>query len=103
MKAIHRGDAAQSRFMPKYSKWCPDFIRARADAEGLELTNAHWVVLGAIREFFDTNDLPPAHHAICKKLERLGAPFPYNGAYAMTQLFPAGGVRQALRFAGFPV
>jgi len=71
-------------------------------AEDLELTNTHWVVLNAIREFFDANDIPPSHHAICQKVESIGAPFRYDGAYAMTKLFPAGGLRQAMRIAGIP-
>ncbi len=102
MNNVEKGAGVQRRFVPEPPVGGPGAIRALAEAEGLELTNAHWVVLNAIREFFDANDIPPSCHAICKKVEGIGAPFRYDGAYAMRHLFPAGGLRQALRIAGIP-
>ena len=102
MNVSQQGDASQRRLVPDPSVWRPEACNARAEAEGLELTDTHWVVLNEIREFFDGNDIPPSHHAICRRVESIGAPFRYNGVYAMTKLFPAGGMRQALRVAGIP-
>jgi len=102
MNVPQQGDASQRRVRPDPSVWRLEACNARAEAEGLELTDTHWVVLNEIREFFDGNDIPPSHHAICQRVESIGAPFEYRCDYAMRQLFPAGGFKQALRVAGIP-
>jgi tRNA 2-thiouridine synthesizing protein E len=107
MQTLEYGDITERGFLSDPEEWSHDVAGALAKAEGVELTDAHWVVLNAIRDFYGANETSPSYHIICQEVisqdvEKVSAPFSYNCVHAMKQLFPSGGLKQAARIAGLP-
>jgi tRNA 2-thiouridine synthesizing protein E len=80
--------------------WSEEVARRRAAADGIRLTDEHWVVLRFLRGHFAQHG--PAQHArrIAKALEHR---FERQGARKhLYRLFPKGPVNQGSRIAGLP-
>lgn len=81
---------------PDYSD---DAARAIAQAEGLELGDAHWQVIGYLRHQYREHGQTPNFRAMLKELGEL---VPGTDSKALYDLFPGGPAKQGVRIAGLP-
>ena len=102
MYELIKGDITERGFLLDPEAWSPDVASALAEAEGIGLTDTHWVVLNAIRVFYEENDVPVSYHVLCQEVDEVLRPLKYNCVHAMKLLFPQGGIKQASRIAGVP-
>lgn len=82
------------------SQWSPEFARARARREGLELTPAHWQVIEFLRDYEAEHGVQPQVRVMIKVFtERWGAERGSN--MHLHEMFPRGGPqKQGNRLAG---
>jgi tRNA 2-thiouridine synthesizing protein E len=81
--------------------WTAEVASIMALADGLKLSDDHWVVLHIFRDYFARFDIDPPMRALVRSTrEQLGAD-KGNSRY-LYQLFPAGPATQACRYAGLP-
>jgi tRNA 2-thiouridine synthesizing protein E len=81
--------------------WSPAVARAMAAADGIELTDDHWLVLEFFRSYFDQYEIEPPMRALVREArERLGDD--KGGSRYLYRLFPDGPGTQACRYAGLP-
>ena len=102
MHVLQKVDTIKRGFLSNPEQWSPDVAKALATAEGIDLTDTHWVVLKAIRTLNEQNEVPASYHVLCQELAGALLPFKYGCIHAMKQLFPGGGIKQAARIAGVP-
>ncbi|HET7524323.1 MAG TPA: TusE/DsrC/DsvC family sulfur relay protein [Burkholderiaceae bacterium] len=81
----------------------PDFgdeiVRVIASAEGLTLSDAHWAVVGYLRDEYREHGHTPNFRNMLKGLaERL----PGCDSKSLYDLFPAGPAKQGAKVAGLP-
>lgn len=81
--------------------WDKDVAAALAEAEGIELTEAHWQVLDYLRdEYLNNGNNQPMERAILKDMsKRLGTKLSSKDMYT---LFPKAPSKQGNRVAGLP-
>lgn len=87
-------------YLRNLDDWCPDFVRAQAEVEGLELTDAHWEVIAFLRAYFAEHGVQAQvrsmirHFALAWGLER-------GNNHHLHAIFPRGGPqKQGNRLAG---
>lgn len=81
--------------------WSPRVAVAMASADGLELNDDHWAILELFREYFEQYEIEPPMRALIRLVgDRLGEA-KANSRY-LYELFPAGPIIQACRYAGLP-
>ena len=102
MYALQKGDINERGFLSDPEQWTPDVAIAMADAEGVDLTETHWVVLNAIRTFYEENEAPASYHVLCQHIDDALRPMKYSCIHVIKRLFPRGGLKQASRIAGVP-
>jgi tRNA 2-thiouridine synthesizing protein E len=102
MEAMQERETNARGFLTDPGQWNPQVADALARGEGLDLTEAHWRMLKAIRNYFDENEVPPTYHVLRHEVEEVGEPFADNCVITMEHLFPRGGIKQACRIAGLP-
>lgn len=79
------------------SDWSREAAAAAAQAESMELTPDHWVVIGALQRYFNDNKQPHVrdlHDALNERFHAQG------GLKYLYAIFPGGPVAQGCRFAG---
>lgn len=80
--------------------WCPDFVRAQADAEGLELTDAHWEVIEFLRTYFAEHGVQAQVRSMIRHFAQAWGPERGNNHH-LHAIFPRGGPqKQGNRLAG---
>ena len=80
--------------------WAPASI-ALAASDAVELTDAHWEIIGILREFYAATEVAPAMRPFVKLVrERLGQD-KGNSIYLM-ELFGASPAKTAAKWAGLP-
>lgn len=88
-------------YLLDHTQWNEDVARAIAQAENLELTDAHWEVIYFVRDFYQEYNTSPAIRMLVKAMaEKLGAD-KGNSRY-LQRLFPEGPAKQATKLAGLP-
>jgi tRNA 2-thiouridine synthesizing protein E len=102
MYAIREGDITKSGFLCDPGLWNPEVAEALAEAEGIELTDVHWLMLNAIRSIYATYEVPPTYHVVRQEIEGTLLPFENHYSHVIRHLFPKGGIKQASRIAGLP-
>jgi tRNA 2-thiouridine synthesizing protein E len=81
-------------------QWSEDFARAQAAREGLELTAAHWEVIGFLRDYYAEHGVQAQVRVMIRHFtERWG---PERGSnHHLHDMFPRGGPqKQGNRLAG---
>ncbi len=82
-------------------EWNEDMAGHLAKKEGIELTDAHWVVLRYLRKFYFQYGITPMVKILIKHMgEELGNNV--SDRDALYKLFPGGPSRQGSRIAGLP-
>lgn len=102
MYALQAGETNKRGFLRNPERWDSDVAQALAGAEGVDLTDLHWVVLEAIRALHEQSEAPTSYRLLCRQLRDTHLPFQYGCIHAVQQLFPGGGITQAARIAGMP-
>lgn len=78
------------------SQWDEALAASLAQAEGITLTDDHWLVLRFMRQWLDEHQLiPDARHVMKHLTQQTGA-----GRNRLFELFPYGYVQQACKIAG---
>jgi tRNA 2-thiouridine synthesizing protein E len=80
--------------------WSEAFARAQAQAEGLELTPAHWEVIRFLRDYYEEHGVQAQVRVMIRHFtERWGAEHGSN--HHLHEMFPGGGPqKQGNRLAG---
>jgi len=80
------------------SDWNRELAEKMARQEHIVLTDAHWLVIDFMREYFEQRQIAPdARHVMKRLAEREGGG---EGRNELFRLFPYGYVKQACRIAG---
>jgi tRNA 2-thiouridine synthesizing protein E len=77
--------------------WSEPVARAIAQELGVELGEAHWSVIGFMRDWLGEHGVTPDARHVMRHLEALSAG---DGRQRLFELFPYGYVAQACRIAG---
>lgn len=85
----------------KLEDWRPEQARQKAEELGLQLTDAHWQVIDALREHYLEHGLPQSGRDLSDMLDERFAE--QGGRRYLRKLFPEGPVFQGLQIAGLPV
>ncbi|HEB55891.1 MAG TPA: TusE/DsrC/DsvC family sulfur relay protein [Gammaproteobacteria bacterium] len=81
--------------------WDEELAEHMAQQEGIELTDAHWVVLRYLRKFYFQYGITPMVKMLIKHMgEELGTEV--SNRDSLYRLFPDGPSRQGSRIAGLP-
>ena len=87
-------------YLKNLDDWSEDFARAQAEAESLELTEAHWQVIAFLRAYFEEHRVQAQVRAMIWHFAKTWGPEHGNNHYLHT-LFPIGGPqKQGNRLAG---
>lgn len=81
---------------PDYSD---EVVQVIAAAEGITLTDAHWTVIGYLRDEYRENGHTPNFRNMLKGLE---AVMPGCDSKTLYDLFPVGPAKQGCKVAGLP-
>jgi cobyrinic acid a,c-diamide synthase len=87
-------------YLKNIDDWTEDFARAQAEAENLELTEAHWQVIAFLRTYFEEHRVQAQVRAMIWHFAKAWGPEHGNNHHLHT-LFPIGGPqKQGNRLAG---
>lgn len=88
-------------FLSDLNDWDFDVAAVLAQQEGISLTDAHWEILHALREFHQAFELSPAMRPLTKYLKQTLGPDKATSIYLL-QLFPGSPAKIAAKIAGLP-
>ncbi len=95
IKVYHSGN------LVNLDDWDEELAEHMAQQEGIELTDAHWVVLRYLRKFYFQYGITPMVKMLIKHMgEELGTDV--SDRDSLYRLFPDGPSRQGSRIAGLP-
>lgn len=87
-------------YLKNLDDWTEDFARAQAQAENLQLTEAHWQVIAFLRAYYEEHRVQAQVRAMIWHFAKVWGPDHGNNHYLHT-LFPIGGPqKQGNRLAG---
>jgi cobyrinic acid a,c-diamide synthase len=87
-------------YLKNIDDWTEDFARAQAEAEQLELTEAHWQVIAFLRAYFEEHRVQAQVRAMIWHFAKAWGP-EYGNNHHLHTLFPIGGPqKQGNRLAG---
>lgn len=87
-------------YLVNLGDWSEDFVRAQAQAEGLELTNEHWEIIRYQRSFYENHNRQASVRDIIKHFRPIWDCEKACNAY-IHEIFPRGGPqKQGNRLAG---
>lgn len=88
-------------FLSNLNDWNREIAEQLAAAEGIELTDAHWQVIGLLREYYREFDSSPAMRALVKYVRlQLGAE--QGKSSYLLSLFPGSPAKIGSKIAGLP-
>lgn len=88
-------------YLLDWNDWSPEVARIMAAADGITLTDDHWVILELFRAYFDQYDVEPPMRALVR-LAREALGEEKGTSRHLYKLFPDGPGTQACRYAGLP-
>jgi tRNA 2-thiouridine synthesizing protein E len=88
-------------YLMRRSDWSEDLALELANADGIELTDAHWEVIRFLQEYYDNYEIAPAIRILTKQIGKRFGKEKGNSRY-LYELFPRGPAKQACRYAGLP-
>ncbi len=94
-------DTDEEGYLTDISEWESGVAEAMARADGIELTEAHWVVLNILRDYYDEYQSAPAVRVLNKTIGKKEGKEKGNNKYVYG-LFPQGPALQACKYAGLP-
>lgn len=89
----------QEGYLTDPESWSEEIAKSLAQAEGIQLTEEHWRVLGYMRDYYREHGIAADARFVIKFLaEELG--YGPKAKSRLFELFPYGYVKQACRIAG---
>lgn len=88
-------------YLVDYLDWHEALAPVIAQADNVELTQAHWEVINFVREFYLTYKTSPAIRALTKAMKAEFGEEKASSRY-LYRLFPEGPAKQATKYAGLP-
>lgn len=88
-------------FLKQLYDWNPEVAAWLAQQEGIELSDAHWEIIEALRNFYQQYDVSPAMRPLSKYLKQTLSADKASSIYLL-QLFPGSPAKVAARIAGLP-
>lgn len=88
-------------FLSNLNDWNRDVAEQLAGAEGITLTDAHWQVIGLLREYYHEFDSSPAMRALVKYVRLQLGPEQGKSSYLLS-LFPGSPAKIGSKIAGLP-
>ena len=88
-------------YLTDLSQWSEAFCIALAAADKFNLTQQHWEVIFAVREFYQQYDLSPAMRPLVKTMQDKYGSEKGKSMHLM-KLFSQSPPKQAARYAGLP-
>jgi TusE/DsrC/DsvC family sulfur relay protein len=87
-------------YLRNLDDWSEDFVRAQAQAEGLELTDEHWQLIRFLREYYAEHGVQAQVRAMIRHFSKTWGPERGNN-HVLHEIFPRGGPqKQGNRLAG---
>lgn len=90
-----------SGYLTKLDDWSPELAAEIARLDGIELSDAHWEIVWAVRDFYQEYKTSPAIRMLVKTLAQKFGEEKGNSRY-LQRLFPEGPAKQATKIAGLP-
>jgi tRNA 2-thiouridine synthesizing protein E len=88
-------------FLRDLNDWSKPVAMQIANADGIELTEAHWEIIYLLREFYQTFEISPAMRPLVKFItSKLGAE--KGRSIYLSQLFPNSPAKLCSKIAGLP-
>ena len=88
-------------YLLRLGDWDESLAESMAEADGVELSSAHWEIIGFLRQYHQDYQMAPPMRLLIKAVAaRLGED-KGNSRY-LYRLFPEGPAKQACRYAGLP-
>ena len=94
-------DLDEHGYLRDWSQWTPDLAQVMAQADGIELNEDHWRVIGILRDYYGEFEIAPPMRALVKIL-RGRVDETMASSRALYRLFPDGPAKQGCRYAGLP-
>ncbi len=88
-------------FLRDLGDWTPAVAEEMAAREGLELTEAHWEIIGLLRDFYQRFEASPANRALVKFTAQQLGQDKGRSIYLMS-LFPGSPAKIGSKIAGLP-
>jgi tRNA 2-thiouridine synthesizing protein E len=102
MKDGHRIALDEHGHLENPQEWNESVAGAMADMDGQTLSEAHWVVIGILRDYYQDFEIEPPMRALVKEMKVRGSGN-HAGSLELYRLFPEGPVKQGSRYAGLPI
>ena len=91
----------QEGYLQNLSDWNETVAHTIAQTEGIQLSDQHWEIVHALREFYLKYDLSPAMRPLVKYISQQLGKEKGNSIYLM-QLFPGSPAKLISKIAGLP-
>ncbi|HCR95985.1 MULTISPECIES: TusE/DsrC/DsvC family sulfur relay protein [Halomonas] len=88
-------------YLVEQSKWSKAVAEMLASDEGLVLTEAHWELIGVMRDFYNRYEMAPAMRPLVKATKNALGEEKGKSMYLMS-LFPGSPAKRIARLAGLP-
>jgi len=77
-------------YLRNLDDWGEDFVRAQAQAEGLELSDEHWQLIRFLREYYAEHGVQAQVRAMIRHFSQAWGPERGNN-HVLHEIFPRGG------------
>ena len=88
-------------YLINLSDWSPEIAELIAHDESISLSEAHWEIITALKQFYTQYELSPAMRPLVKYLAQQLGKDKGNSIYLL-QLFPGSPAKMASKIAGLP-
>ncbi|RAU39303.1 TusE/DsrC/DsvC family sulfur relay protein [Pseudomonas sp. RIT411] len=88
-------------YLRDLSQWSPEVAQQLALKEGIELTERHWQVLQALRDFYAQFQLSPANRPLIKYIAQTLGP-ELGASLQLNLLFKGAPAKLGAKLAGLP-
>ncbi len=88
-------------FLINRDDWSPDLMEKMAKDDGLELTEAHRLIISTVRSYFEQYATTPPMRGLIALLKKQGHG-DLASSVVLARLFPKGAAKSAARYAGLP-
>lgn len=88
-------------YLKNLDDWSEQVAQAIAEKDQIHLTESHWEIIWAVRDFYQEYKTSPAIRMLVKTLAQKFGEEKGNSRY-LQKLFPEGPAKQATKIAGLP-
>ncbi|WP_263078965.1 TusE/DsrC/DsvC family sulfur relay protein [Endozoicomonas sp. Mp262] len=91
----------QDGYLKDLTHWSPEVARILARQQNIELSEAHWEIIGCLQDFYHQYEHAPSQRPFVKHIANTLGKEKGNSIYLM-QLFPESPAKVAALIAGLP-